>query len=128
LTLSQYRNLAVLCLVGGVFFLAAGQSGFRGGVDLGLGVTLFALAIAFVALRRYVEKRLDAPLEYWRDQQRRLGGTLWGATSAVTAIGVLGLLLALLVGEAWVAGCVLGVAALPALLIVGKLTGQIGTY
>jgi hypothetical protein len=124
-TLAQYRNLAVLCLAAGGFFLAVGGSGFRGGVNIGVGGGLVAVSIANVAFHRIVRKRLHEPLEYWRQQQRRFGGWFWGAISAGAATGALVLLVALLVGANWLAGCAAGVTFFPALLLGGRLTGQV---
>jgi hypothetical protein len=124
-TLWQYRNLAVLCLVGGALFLGFGGTGFEGGCNVGMGLTLLAAAGTFVALRRYVGQRLHLPAEFWREQQRRVGPAVWTLTSMWSGVGLMTALIAWLGGARWISGLGAGLCALPLVLVVGKLTGQV---
>lgn len=126
MSLRQYANLAALCLGLGGWLLVTGGEGFGGGVSVGAGIGLVGLASTFLALRKYVAARLDYDVEFWRAQQRTLAGRFWGSIALVVVAGGVLLALFLATGAAWVAGLVAGLTGLPALLLLGRLTGQLG--
>lgn len=124
-TLWQYRNVGVLCLAVGAFFVLVGGAGFKGGVNLGLGLDLLASGLASFGLRRYVGRRLHLPAEFWRDQQRRVGARVWAAIGLAAGLGVLVTLLAWVGDAPWLSGFAVGLSGLPLLMVVGRLTGQV---
>jgi hypothetical protein len=128
-TLWQYRNMAWLCLAGGVFFLLfTDATGFMAGVNVGLGAVMLAAAGMTVALIPYVRRRLDWSGQMWRDQQARVAPRIWRAVAIVTTTGALCSLAFWVGGHAFLAGLAVGCIALPALLGLGKLTGQVRAY
>jgi hypothetical protein len=121
--------MAWLCLAGGVYFLLfTDAAGFVAGVNVGLGLVLLGAAGWFRALMLYVRRRLDWSGEMWRDQQARLGPRVWRTIAAVISIGGFSSLAFWLDGHSFLAGLAAGAIALPALLGLGKLTGQVTNY
>jgi hypothetical protein len=129
-TLQVYRNLGAVVLVAAAFFAfsATGTHTFSAGLHVGISVVLAAGACFFFWCFLYVRSRLEEPMSFWRQQQRRWRPLFFRAVYLSAVISGAAVATLLQSGDSFWAGLACAPGGAAALLAIGQLTGQIGEY
>jgi hypothetical protein len=129
-TLQVYRNLGAVVLVVAAFFAfsTTGTDTFKAGLHIGISVVLAAVACFFFWCFLYVRSRLDEPMGFWQQQQRRWRPLFFRAVYLIATISGAAVATLLQSGDSFWAGLACAPGGAAAFLAIGQLTGQIGEY